>query len=197
MELEGYRKIDNTLNMEDISKKSTYFLIILGGIYGALYAVLHKRFFLKGLFEVDSIFNGEWNFFINLILFMAVYILLAVLHEGIHAITCMTHKSVGVKDIKFGIIMEYLAPYFHCKVPINVKKYREVLLMPTIILGFLPSLLGFLLGSTLLTSYGFLMTLGGIGDFMVYKALRKYNKDDLIMDNPDSIGFAAYVRETV
>ena len=195
MNLEEYKKIDNTIDMKDITEKSIGILLVSFITYVVLYGLLHKEFFLSGLLEIDSLLNEEWNFIVDFAVFILMYAILAVFHEGIHAVTCLGDEKVSYKDIKFGILMEYVTPYFHCKVPICVTRYKLVLLMPTIILGFLPSVLGLILGNAVLTSYGFIMFVGGVGDFMVYKALKKYKNNDLIMDNPNSVGFVAYVKE--
>ena len=127
----------------------------------------------------------------------AIFIVLTVVHELIHGITWAHFAENGWKSISFGIIMEYLTPYFSCNQP--MKKHQIIIgsLMPTIVLGFIPGIVAVISGSEVLLAVAILMIFGGGGGFLVtYKLLRFKSeaKDVLFIDHPYELGTAVFER---
>ncbi|MDR0430807.1 MAG: DUF3267 domain-containing protein [Tannerellaceae bacterium] len=112
-----------------------------------------------------------------------------LVHELIHDITFAKYNKSGFKSIKFGIVWKHVVLYCHCSEFITVWQYRIVLLMPSVILGFIPVILGFVLGNFMVLLFGCTMTMGGLGDFFCIWSLRGFNKNTLIMDHPSKVGF--------
>lgn len=83
----------------------------------------------------------------------------------------------------------HLAPYCHCEDAITAKQYRIVLLMPTLLLGFLPMLTGLIVGNFLVFFAGVMLVWGGVGDITAYFLTKKVSGDTLIVDHPNKVGF--------
>jgi len=178
MEIDGYQKERLTMSGVWANSFSLLILIPIILIFGLPYYLI----WVDGSI-IESIY-GEVSF---LTLF-AMFILGIVLHELIHGIFFAKYAKNGFKSIKFGILWKYFAPYCHCKEPLNVGNYIVAVIMPTIILGVLPSIISILTGNILLLFIGVIFTVAGAGDILILYSLRKTNKTDFIMDHPSEIG---------
>ena len=145
---------------------------------------------------------GEWMFHllwvnhtpvISLVIPMwikAVSIVLAiVVHELIHGIIFALYAPKGFRSVTFGFNTKIGAFYCHCKEPIRVRHYRRAGIAPLIILGLIPLIIGFITGIGWFKTFGLLLTIGGFGDLLVYIKLLRFNKNRLILDHPDKLGF--------
>lgn len=112
-----------------------------------------------------------------------------VIHELIHGLYWAKCAKGGFKSIKFGIIWHAITPYCHCKEALKVSDYRVGALLPTIILGFIPTILAWITGNYFLLMFGGLLILGGSGDFLVVWMMRKLKGDEMIKDHPHKVGF--------
>ena len=139
---------------------------------------------------VGGIVGGIVGLLYGIIIVALFVLLFAVPHELIHGITWMIVAKCSWSDIKFGVMWKKLCtPYCHCKVPMNVNQYSLALLMPLIVLGVLPSLLSFVVGSGLLLFYGILGIVGAMGDIMMAWSLRKESSIAKIYDHPSAAAF--------
>lgn len=154
-------------------------LLLYGGIFVLIWGINLKDFDYHTLVSLG-------------ILFPLVLILGIVLHELIHGIVFARYAKNGFKSIKFGILWKMLTPYCHCKEPLQIKHYRFSLIMPTIVLGFVPFLVSLFLGSLFLLFFAIIMTIGGIGDFMIMHLLRNEKPNDWVQDHPSEAGCFIY-----
>ena len=115
-----------------------------------------------------------------------------VLHELIHGLTFLPFCKNGFKSIKFGFLKQYLTPYCHCKEALKLKYYRIGVLMPAIILGFLPSVWAIVTGNFYLLCFGIFFIMGAAGDFMILMILKNENPEDLVLDHPSEAGCFVY-----
>ncbi len=115
-----------------------------------------------------------------------------VLHELIHGLTFLPFCKNGFKSIKFGFMKQYLTPYCHCKEPLKLKYYRIGVIMPAIILGFLPSVWAIITGNFYLLCFGIFFIMGAAGDFMILMTLKNENPEDLVLDHPSEAGCFVY-----
>ena len=127
------------------------------------------------------------------LLFAVIFIVLIVAHELIHGLTWSVFAEHHFKDIDFGFMKEYLTPYCTCSTPLTKRHYIWGALMPCIVLGIIPALLGILLGSGLLFWIGIVMTLSAGGDLMIVWKVMRYKKQEgseeiLIYDHPTQAG---------
>jgi hypothetical protein len=123
------------------------------------------------------------------------YLIGVVIHELIHGFFAMKFSKQGMKSIKFGIYWKFLTPYCHCKEPLTVRDYRIVLLSPLIILGIIPTIIGFIIGQNGIYGFGLLFILAAGGDLVIYWKLRNENKNALALDSPNKIGCTIYEYE--
>lgn len=133
------------------------------------------------------------------ILFVALFIVLIVVHELIHGLTWSVYAEHHFKDIDFGFMKEYLTPYCTCSTPLPKRHYILGALMPCMVLGIIPAVIGILLGSSLLFWIGIVMTLSACGDIMIVckvVAFKKQpdSKEVLIYDHPTQAGSVIFER---
>lgn len=120
-------------------------------------------------------------------LFLYVFVFGIIMHELLHGITWALFTKKGFRSIKFGL--NGLTPYCHCKEALKVKHYRLGGAMPLFIMGIAPSVLGLILGNGLLLSIGIFFSWTAGGDIISIHMLRKLNKNMMVSDHPDKLGF--------
>jgi hypothetical protein len=155
------------------------FAIPLPVLFGCVfYLIWHSRLTL--LTFAKAIPSGLW---------MALIILVGVIfHELIHGISWAFFTKDGFKSVKYGIEWKSFTPYCHCKTPLQLNHYLVGGLMPGILLGVLPSLIGIIMGNVSLLLLGIFFTLTAGGDFLIAWHLRKENKHSLVQDHAEKIG---------
>ena len=122
--------------------------------------------------------------FAFIILIISVFI-----HELIHAFFFSIYAKNKRKNVKIGIMWKYLTPYAHCSDPLKLLHYRIAILMPGLLLGFLPLLVGLIFGIYYLLLFGVLLTLAAGGDIIIYILTLNISKDKMILDHPKECGF--------
>lgn len=116
------------------------------------------------------------------------FVLMIVLHEAIHGLTWMMVGDLTLRQIKFGVIWKALAPYAHPKVPLSARAYRLGVLMPGLLLGLLPAIVGVALGDSFLAGWGALLLSFAGGDLLVLLAIYSVPAEALILDHPSRFG---------
>lgn len=119
--------------------------------------------------------------------FVVVFILGIIIHEFLHGITWAIFAKKGFKSIKFGI--NSFTPYCHCKEPLKVKHYRLGGAMPLIVMGIIPGIAGLILGDGLYLAVGIFFSWAAGGDIIALFMLRKMDKNTMVSDHPDKMGF--------
>lgn len=119
----------------------------------------------------------------------AAVLLGVVLHELIHGLVFARYAPNGFKAIKFGANLRMGAVYCHCKDPVKVKHYMRAGIAPLIILGLLPLTFALATGVHWLNIFGLLLTIGGFGDLLIWLKLLKFDRNMLIRDHPEKLGF--------
>ena len=127
------------------------------------------------------------------ILFIVLFIVLIVVHELIHGLTWSLFTEHHFKDVEFGIMRDTLTPYCACMTPLSKGHYIWGALMPCVILGVIPTIIGILLGSSLLFWIGIVMFLSAGGDLMIIAKVLTFkpqseSKEILIYDHPTEAG---------
>lgn len=115
-----------------------------------------------------------------------------VVHEGIHGITWALFASRGFRSIQFGVMWKMLTPYCHCNEPLKVREYIIGALMPALLLGFIPAILGLVSGHPGILMFGMFFLLAAGGDFMIVALIRKEHPDTLVQDHPSEAGCSIY-----
>lgn len=127
----------------------------------------------------------------NALLFVLAMIAGIVIHELIHGLTFAIFTEKGWKSIEFGIIWEYVTPYCTCSEPMKKGPMIVAAIMPTIVLGFLPAVLGIITGKWVIMFFAIILIMGGGGDMMIILNILKYRskgKEVLFLDHPYEIG---------
>ncbi|WP_141904588.1 DUF3267 domain-containing protein [Lysinibacillus sp. Y5S-8] len=125
-----------------------------------------------------------WNMVGGTALFVVLYIIFIILHEVFHLIGFMFFGKVPFKALKYGINLELGIAYATTEQPLFNHAMKKALLLPFWTTGILPTIVGFYLNSTVLILIGAFLIAGAVGDFAMYKELRKYPRDALIRDDP-------------
>lgn len=143
------------------------------------------------IWGMDKLFEGLGNFF-SLYVFLPVFIGGILFHEFLHAFGWVNFGCKDWKSIKFGFSLKALSPYTHCKQPLKIGAYRIGSIIPGLITGFLPGILGLILGNGLLLISGIFFITAAGGDIIVLLYLRKFGNDYLVQDHPTKIGCIVY-----
>ncbi len=110
-------------------------------------------------------------------------------HELLHGAGWIFFTKKGIQSIRLGIKWSALTPYCHCKEPLKVKQYVIGAILPLMLLGIIPSLGGIITGKGPLFSFGLVFTWASGGDMIILYYLKKLNRNTLISDHPNKMGF--------
>lgn len=127
----------------------------------------------------------------NMVLFVVAILVGIVVHELIHGLTWSFFTKDGWKSIEFGVIWQYLTPYCTCREPMKKVPMILAAIMPTIVLGFVPAILGILTGQAILILFAVVLIIGGGGDMMIILNIVKYRTEAmevLYLDHPYEVG---------
>jgi hypothetical protein len=119
---------------------------------------------------------------------IVLIVVLTVLHEGLHGLAAILWGGLQVKDLKMGIFWKAMMPYCHYKLPLTIKTYRRVTMLPLYVTGLIGCLL--ILAHPRLWSALFAATAVSIcvGDVWVFLKLRRFDEHMLVRDHPSEVG---------
>ncbi|MGB6295963.1 MAG: DUF3267 domain-containing protein [Rivularia sp. (in: cyanobacteria)] len=152
------------------------FILILVGLH--IYVWKGRNFF-------GELFSSEPQYFS---LFMLAIFVGIVIHELIHGITWQFFSKKKSNAIRYGIDWKTMSPYAHCKEPMEIKAYRLGVVMPAIILGFLPAIIGILTGNAFIFIFGLAFILAAGGDILILWLIRNVKAGSLVEDHPKRAG---------
>jgi hypothetical protein len=155
------------------------------------YYLLWKNSFSLERIQLFLMENPGWPQY-GTVIGLLVIVTGILVHELIHGITWAAYSENGWRSIRFGVLWKSMTPYSHCTEVLTVKQYIIGAMMPSIILGIIPSLIACISGNFFFFSFGFFFTMAAAGDFMIVRALSQHRMDDLVKDHPDQIGFTIY-----
>jgi hypothetical protein len=179
---------------KDLSMTTTK-ATLLSFVFGLPIACLLMGLYLWRWGTIISLNNTRpISFLVFFIGFLTTLILGIVIHELIHGLTWAIAGHKPLSAIKFGIQWQTLTPYAHYRQPMEVQAYRLGVIMPLIVLGILPSLIGILTGNGWSMFFGFIFTLAASGDMLVLWLIRGVERGQLVQDHPTQVG--CYLIET-
>lgn len=117
-------------------------------------------------------------------LFSLLYIVLIILHEACHLFGFWVFGGVPWKSMRYGIDTKLGVAYATTSLPLTNWAMKKALLLPFWLTAIVPVIIGFSLNSLIIIIAGAFLIAGAIGDFVMYKELRKFPKDALIKDDP-------------
>lgn len=189
---EGYTRKDLTISIE---KANTIGLLAtlpaVAAIIIVFYAVNH-RFGIQSLLD-----DHPALYFVYLLIFIVSFVVLAVVHEGIHGLVWGLGAEDRFKSIEFGFIKEKLTPYCTCASPLSKPRYILGSLMPMTVLGIGIGVLAIITGHPLLLAISAVQTVGGAGDLLISMMLITHKsdaKETIILDHPTEVGLILYER---
>ncbi len=168
------------------------FMAIFLAIYGGLFWLLHGSDIMLELFDEQNADENENNSYLGTLFILMIFIGGVIVHELLHGVTFAWYSKKGWQSIEFGVIWQYLAPYCHCKEALPVRHYLKGILMPGLVLGLLPALIGIMIASFPWLIFGWLFSVVAAGDLLMARMLLQENPDDLALDMDDAPGFWVY-----
>ncbi len=187
-----------SMEEEGYKTENLFFSILLVNILGLL-VILPINFLFLAVYYLFNDYtpnDNTYSPYIGLI-FIALMLLLIVVHELIHGITWGHFAAEGRKSIEFGVIWQALTPYCTCSSPLTKGEYIKGALMPTIVLGFIPGIIAAITGWVPLLILSQLMILAGAGDVLIVARLllhRPKNAKVVYLDHPTECGLVAFVK---
>ena len=185
MEKQGFQRSELTIS---IVKANIFAVILLIPLTVIGFALL--------LWSNDAVqpFSGPRD----LIILFCSFLALIVVHELIHGLSWAVFTEHHFKDIAFGFMKQYLTPYCTCCVPLAKGQYCFGALMPLILLGIIPMIIGILTGSILLLVLGIIMSDSAAGDILIVWNVLRYRSTAakvIYMDHPTQAGGVIFERD--
>jgi hypothetical protein len=118
-----------------------------------------------------------------------------LIHELLHAVGFVVVGKVPPTAVKFGFSWQGLAPYAHCAEPMRASAYRLSVVLPGLVLGILPGILGIIGLSWSWLLWGILMTTAAGGDLAVLLAIRQVPGAAWVRDHPSKAGCQVFVED--
>lgn len=175
--VEGYEPQKKTISMLVANLLAIALFVVVGALLGIAY------FYLYGDKQL-----GSWNTIFPW--FLLLLVVGIVVHELVHGITwlLLTHK--GFSHLSFGFLPGGV--YCHIDVPMPKRQYVIGALMPLLLLGIVPTIVAFCVGSLLWLLLGIVFIVSAAGDMMIVWAIRKEPVDALVYDHPSEAGCYVY-----
>lgn len=186
-----YRQTELTLSAADANRQALVFVLPILVLYLLPYILLWPGQLSFAAVEGFVLEHGTRTLFYPFLMLL-VFILGAVVHELLHGLTWAVFCRNGLKSIRYGVHWRYLTPYCHCREMLPLRPYVLGGLMPGLVMGVLPALVGMITGQLLLFLFGLLFTLAASGDLLMLYMLRHSKATDLVQDHPDKMGCIVY-----
>lgn len=163
------------LDIKRLAKENLIATVGLSILFLTIHFIMHPTV----NFQI-SILSALFNFF----LFIILYIILIILHEAFHLIGFMIFGGVPFRDLKYGLNLELGVAYATTEQPVSNRAMKHALLLPFWTTGVIPAIIGLYLDSTLWLLLAAFLIAGAVGDFSMYKKLKKFPPDALVKDDP-------------
>ncbi|MCP5099700.1 MAG: alpha/beta fold hydrolase [Chloroflexi bacterium] len=111
-----------------------------------------------------------------------------VLHEWLHGIGYVRVGGLPKTAVRYGFSWKMLAPYAHAKAPMRASAYRVAVLMPGLLLGVLPGIIGVVANVWWLVLWATMMLIAAGGDTAVIIAIRHVPANNWVLDHPQKVG---------
>jgi len=184
--LSNFPKPDEVIEIDlpKVAKRGLYITALSLIILLAIHFILEKAIY----FFTD---------FISILLFIIGYVLLIVLHEFFHLLGFRVFAQVPWKRMVIGVNLKLGVAYATTDKLMSNKAIRKALLLPFWMTGVLPAVIGLYQGELVLIVLAALLIGGAVGDFEMYRKLKKLPDDWLIKDDPKLPKLYVYAPERV
>ena len=179
--VEGYEAEKKTISMLKANVLSVVFLLVFGALCGLAFHAIW------GIGNLDISSERVLRYDLFFIVGMVAGI---VVHELVHGLTWILLTRKGFRHLSFGLMKG--GAYCHIDVPMIKHHYVIGALMPLFLVGIVPLVVAFCIGSLLWLLLGVIFVVSAIGDIMIVWAVRKEPSDALIYDHPTEGGCFVY-----
>ncbi|MGA2297039.1 MAG: DUF3267 domain-containing protein [FCB group bacterium] len=171
-------KTDYTITTGTASIQSLFISFFIGLIYISLYCILWGIEGLKPAFDK----------FMHYYSFIPIFICGVVVHELLHGITWKIFGKVPLRMITFGFRSKSLTPNCCCTIPIKTSAYKIGLLVPFLLMGLIPAIIGIAYNTAWLLFFGKLFSFVGSVDLLVFWNIFDLKSETLVQDSPVKAG---------
>ncbi len=119
---------------------------------------------------------------------LLVMVIGIVVHEALHAIGWLLAGRISLRALRIGFDVKTFTPFAHVSQPLPINAYRFGTLLPCIVLGIVPAIIGIMTRWPEATIFGALFTLAAGGDLLILWLLRRDSAEALVVDHPDRVG---------
>lgn len=149
---------------------------------------------LNFVFQPQKLELSFDSIILSIILFSAYYILLITLHEAFHLLGFIIFGKAPIRSLSYGIDLKKGIAYATTTERLSNAAMKKALLLPFWATGVIPALIGFWLNNYTVILVGAFLIAGAVGDFAMYKKLRKFPNDAQIEDDPKEPKLYVYER---
>ena len=179
---ENYEQITKTPNGIFVNILCVLLLIILGQLFGILYYKIWGNFGIVFDYSIPIMAR-----IFNAIVTVSILLGFLVLRETIQGVYWSKYT-----EVKITIILKSVFRLLYCSEPIKIGHYIIGLIMPSIILGIIPLIIGIIFESIFVYGFGLLFIIAGAGDFYIIYQIGKKDKKCFIKDMDEKIGIIIY-----
>ena len=179
---QGFARRDLTVGMGKANRFAIILTIALLAIGVGLYFLVNHKLELSGM---------------NPLIFVVIVVVLIVLHELIHGVCWSVFTPHHFRDIEFGIMRPSMTPYCVCLVPLKREHHIFGTVMPLVVLGIIPMIVGIAVGNPDVLLIGVIMSASAAGDILIIKNLLAYKssaREVVYMDHPTEAGGVVFER---
>ena len=182
--VEGYEAEKKTISMLKANVLSVVFLLVFGALCGLAF---------HAIWGIGNLDISSERFLRYDLFFIVGMVAGIVVHELIHGLTWILLTRKGFRHLSFGLMKG--GAYCHIGVPMCKRHYVIGALMPLFLIGIVPLLVAFCIGSLLWLLLGVIFVVTAIGDIMIVWTIRKEPADALVYDHPTLPGCYVYHRK--
>lgn len=182
MKRQGFARRDLTVGMGKANRFAIILTIALLAIGVGLYFLVNHKLELSGM---------------NPLIFVVIVVVLIVLHELIHGVCWSVFTPHHFRGIEFGIMRPSMTPYCVCLVPLKREHHIFGTVMPLVVLGIIPMIVGIAVGNPDVLLIGVIMSVSAAGDILIIKNLLAYKssaREVVYMDHPTEAGGVVFER---
>lgn len=170
----GYR--DVSIPMQSLARPGLMISIFLAALALVPFWMIHG-------------FKGSLDFTFDTVLIAAVTVVaLMFAHELLHGVGWMLSGQVKRDQVSFHFDRRTFSPYAHASTPMSARAYRLGGVLPVLMTGALPILIGWITGSGIVTLVGAFMLVGAVGDLIILWVIRDVPGSTLVIDHPRHAG---------
>ncbi|MCK4799851.1 DUF3267 domain-containing protein [Candidatus Parcubacteria bacterium] len=187
--LKGGEKLATKEEREEMEKSNLIIPMRKVYIVSTIVAIFVVVFPFRYLIQ-EEIIRYDFSYHNYMLYFWLSLGISIILHEALHA---LVFRIEGAKkeEVKFGIKWWTIipAPYVHCDAELKVSSFKRSLIVPFIVLGLVPLVIGLIIGSGVVVLLGMIMIPGSVGDLLMFKLLCPLPADQRMQDHPDLAGY--------